>query len=222
MYVRYYMSSSLITVSPDTTVGAASALLAENDIRHLPVVDGEGKLVGMVTDRDIRSAFPSTIAEPDKADVELDKVRNAPVSEIMSKKTMVLRTSSTLDDAMLFFDKRSIGALPVLNEAGKVVGILSFKDLMKAWKTLFGLGEKGSFLIALEVKTPDQSLSPLVQALEKDKILFNRVIRTDGSGKEPPMIYLQVRTYNIISVHRAIEKAGFAVHVDEAQMDAQE
>lgn len=219
MYVRYYMSTQLVTVTPDTLVGDASDLLEEHDIRHLPVVDTDEKLVGMLTDRDIRSAFPSTIVDSDDLQEKLDKVQKIPVSEIMSEKTMVLRTVSTLDDAMLFFEKRTIGALPVLDEMGKVVGILSFKDLMKAWQGLFGLGEKGSFLMALEIDSPDQSLTPLVQALEEYNIPFNRIIRTDGLGKEPPMIYLKVKTYNIISVHNAIEQAGFTVHVPEDEFD---
>jgi len=219
MYVHYYMTASPVTVTPDSTVGDASRLLKEYDIRHLPVVDNKGVLVGMVTDRDIRSAFPSAIVDGDDLQLKLDRVGKIPVSEIMSTRTMVLRTVSTLDDAMLFFEKRSIGALPVLNEEEKVVGILSFKDLMKAWKNLFGLGEKGSFLIALEVDQPEQSLSPLVEILENFKIPFNRIIRTDGSGKEPAMIYLQVRTYNIISVHKAIEQAGFRVHMPQGRID---
>ncbi|MCL7487449.1 MAG: CBS domain-containing protein [Desulfobulbaceae bacterium] len=218
MYVHYYMTASPVTVTPDSTVGDASRLLKEYDIRHLPVVDHKGVLVGMVTDRDIRTAFPSAIVDGDDLQLKQDRVEKIPVADIMSTRTMVLRTVSTLDDAMLFFDKRAIGALPVLDEEEKVVGILSFKDLMKAWKNLFGLGEKGSFLIALEVDQPDQSLTPLVETLENFKIPFNRIIRTDGSGKEPPMIYLQVRTYNIISVHKAVEQAGFRMHVPEDRL----
>ena len=221
MYVRYYMATSLVTVRPETTVGVARDLLEKHDIRHLPVVDKEMKLVGMVTDSDIRSAFPSTLV--DSADVEghgkLDRVQKTHVSDIMSTKTVVLRTVSTLDDAMLFFEKRTVGALPVLDDMGKVVGILSFNDLMQAWKSFFGLGEKGSFLVALEVESPDQSLTPLVHALEEINVPFTRLIKTDGTGKEPAMIYLKVRTYNIISVHSAIEKAGFKVFVDEDQYE---
>jgi len=221
MYVRYYMATSLVTVRPETTVGVARDLLEKHDIRHLPVVDKEMKLVGMVTDRDIRSAFPSTLV--DSGDVEghgkLDRVQKTQVSDIMSTKTVVLRTVSTLDDAMLFFEKRTVGALPVLDDMGKVVGILSFNDLMQAWKSFFGLGEKGSFLVALEVESPDQSLTPLVHALEEINVPFTRLIKTDGTGKEPAMIYLKVRTYNIISVHSAIEKAGFKVFVDEDQYE---
>jgi len=221
MYVRYYMATSLVTVRPETTVGVARDLLEKHDIRHLPVVDKEMKLVGMVTDRDIRSAFPSTLV--DSGDVQghakLDRVQKTQVSDIMSTKTVVLRTVSTLDDAMLFFEKRTVGALPVLDDMGKVVGILSFNDLMQAWKSFFGLGEKGSFLVALEVESPDQSLTPLVHALEEINVPFTRLIKTDGTGKEPAMIYLKVRTYNIISVHSAIEKAGFKVFVDEDQYE---
>ena len=219
MYVRYYMATSLISVNPETSVGAASELLEKHDIRHLPVVDKEMKLVGMVTDRDIRSASPSSIVDGEDQREKLDRVQKTPVSDIMSTKTLVLRTVSTLDDAMLFFEKRTVGALPVLDEMGKVVGILSFNDMMKAWKSFVGLGEKGSFLVALKVESPDQSLTPLVHALEEINVPFTRLIRTDGTGKEPAMIYLKVKTYNIISVHSAIEKAGFKVFVHEEQCE---
>ena len=60
-------------------------------------------------------------------------------------------------------------------------------------------------------------LAPLVQALEGAKIPFDRIIRTPGSEREAPMIYLKVKTYNIISVYNAIEEAGFTVHVPEDQ-----
>ena len=221
MYVRYYMATSPVTVTPETTVGAASDLLEKYGIRHLPVVDQETKLVGMVTDRDVRSAFPSTLADSEEVqgNGKLDRVQKTPVSDIMSTKTVVLRTVSTLDDAMLFFEKRTVGALPVLDEMSKVVGILSFNDMMKAWKSFVGLGEQGSFLVALKVESPDQSLTPLVHALEEINVPFTRLIRTDGTGKEPAMIYLKVKTYNILSVHSAIEKAGFKVFVHEDQCE---
>jgi acetoin utilization protein AcuB len=211
------MTSSPVTVSPETPVGEADALLHKHRIRHLPVVDHAGTLVGMVTDRDIRSALPSRIADLDDLQEKRGMVARTPVADIMSRETSVLRMSSTLDDAMLFFEKRTIGALPVLDEKGKLVGILSFKDLMQAWKNLFGLGEKGSFLIAVEAESPEQFLTPLVLVLEEANIPFNRIIRTDGTGKDPAMIYLRVKTYNIISVHSALEQAGFKVHVPENQ-----
>ena len=61
------------------------------------------------------------------------------------------------------------------------------------------------------MKSIDQPLTPLVQALEESGIPFNRIILHEGMGDDPPMIYLKVKTYNIISCYSAIEQAGFAV-----------
>jgi acetoin utilization protein AcuB len=212
MYVRYYMTASPITVRSDLPLDQAKALLDSHNFRHLPVVDGDGRLLGMVTDRDIRSAFPSTMLAPEDRQQILNRVRQLPVGDIMSANNMVLTTTSTLDDALLLFEKKSVGALPVLDETGRVMGILSFNDLLKAWRSLFGLGEKGSVLLAIEVSAEPRSLSKLVQVLEELNVPFTRLVRTDGSGREPAMIYLRINTYNIRSVHKAIEKAGFTVY----------
>lgn len=212
MYVRYYMTVSPITVNPEVPIEEAKALLERHNFRHLPVVDGEGRLLGMVTDRDIRSAFPSTMLTAEERQQILNRVQQIPVGDIMSANNMVLTTTSTLDDALLLFERKSVGALPVLDEGGRVAGIMSFNDLLKAWRSLFGLGEKGSVLLAIEVSAEPRSLSKLVQVLEELNVPFTRLVRTDGSGREPAMIYLRINTYNIRAVHKAIEKAGFTVY----------
>lgn len=212
MYVRYYMTASPITVNPEVPIDEAKALLERHRFRHLPVVDGEGRLLGMVTDRDIRSAFPSTMLTVEEHQQILHRVRQIPVGDIMSANNMVLTTTSTLDDALLLFERKSVGALPVLDESGRVAGIMSFNDLLKAWRSLFGLGEKGSVLLAIEASAEPRSLSKLVQVLEELNVPFTRLVRTDGSGREPAMIYLRINTYNIRAVHKAVEKAGFTVY----------
>jgi acetoin utilization protein AcuB len=212
MYVRYYMTVSPITVNPEMRIDEAKALLERHHFRHLPVVDGEGRLLGMVTDRDIRSAFPSTMLTVEEHQQILHRVQQIPVGDIMSANNMVLTTTSTLDDALLLFERKNVGALPVMDEGGRVAGIMSFNDLLKAWRSLFGLGEKGSVLLAIEVSAEPRSLSNLVQVLEELNVPFTRLIRTDGSGREPAMIYLRINTYNIRAVHKAVEKAGFTVY----------
>lgn len=212
MYVRYYMTLSPITVKPDLCIDDAKAILDSRKFRHLPVVDGEGRLLGMVTDRDIRSAYPSTMLSAEERQQILNRVRQTPVGDIMSANNMVLTATSTLDDALLLFERKSVGALPVLDEGGRVIGILSFNDLLKAWRSLFGLGEKGSVLLSIEVGEEPRSLSRLVQVLEELNVPFTRLVRTDGSGREPAMIYLRINTFNIRSVHKAVEKAGFTVY----------
>lgn len=213
MYVKYYMTPSPVTIKPHKSIEEARLLLENYHFRHLPVVNELGMLQGMITDRDLRSAFPSSILDDTERDKILDRVQKIPVADIMSMNTVVLTTLSTLDDAFLLFEKRTVGALPVLNDRNQVVGILSFNDVMKAWRSLFGLGEKGSVLVAIEVNDSSRSLCTLVQVLEDIKVHFTRLIRTDGSGREPAMIYLRINTFNVRAVYKAIDAAGFTVHL---------
>ena len=212
MYVQYYMTPSPVTINPQKTIEEAKQLLENYHFRHLPVVNEFGVLQGMVTDRDLRSAFPSSILDEEEREKILDRVHTIPVADIMSINTVTLNPFSTLDDALLLFEKRTVGALPVLNERNQVVGILSFNDVMKAWRSLFGLGEKGSVLVAIDVNETSRSMSGLVKVLEETGVQFSRLIRTDGSGREPAMIYLRINTFNIRAVHKTIEEAGFKVH----------
>lgn len=216
MYIQYYMTASPVTVGPDKSLEEAHLMLKNYHFRHLPVVDEFGSLLGMVTDRDLRSAYPSSILDADEREKVLARVQQKPVRDIMSTNNAVLTPMSTLDDALLCFEKRTIGALPVVDNDSIVVGILSFNDLLKAWRSLFGLGEKGSVLIAIEANEESPSLSRLVKTLEEQKVLFTRLIRTGGSSGEPAMIYLRISTFNIRSVHKAIAEAGFKLHLPES------
>jgi acetoin utilization protein AcuB len=68
----------------------------------------------------------------------------------MTRDCLSLSPSATLDDALLLFQSRKIGALPVINDEEKVVGMFTTADLMNAYRDLFGLGEKGSVLVSVE------------------------------------------------------------------------
>ncbi len=213
MFIQYSMTPEPITIPPDMLVTEAVKLLTEHRFRHLPVVDDENRLLGMVTDRDLRSACPSSVlGNEDRAHV-MDLVGSTQVQSIMSKDFVALQLVSTLDDALMLFKTRSVGALPVIDSQGRVVGIFSLNDLMAAYRHLFGLGEKGSVLMAIEDNDDPLALSRLVRVLEEKKVLFTRLIRTEGKGKKPAMLYLRINTMNIRSVHRIVEEVGFTVHV---------
>ena len=214
MFIHYYMTPEPVTIHAGMAVAEANAILKEHHFRHLPVVDDQGVLLGMVTDRDLRSACASTILQGDERQKIVDRVSGTPVSTIMSRDFVSIQVVSTLDDALLLFTSRNIGALPVVDSKGRVAGIFSLNDMMAAYRSLFGLGEKGSMLVSIkDIGEPD-SLSRLVQALEEKNIDFTRLVRSSGSGgREPAAIYLRVNTYNLASVHRVVESAGFTVQI---------
>ncbi len=213
MFVHYYMTPEPMTIGPDQTVAEAIEILNTNQFRHIPVVDDNMVLIGMLTDRDLRSATPSNIARSKERQNVENKVHNTLVSVVMSEDCFYLSSLSTLDRALLLLQSKNVGALPVLNELQQVIGIFSVKDLMKAYRFLFGLGEKGSSLISIEDNGDSEALSKIVKIMEEHHVEFTRLIRAKGNQKEKPMIYLRINTYNIRAVHKAVEAAGFVIHI---------
>jgi acetoin utilization protein AcuB len=215
MFIRSHMTPSPITVTPDTTVAEAIDILQQYNIRHLLVVDQKGVLQGILSDRDLRSARPSSVARSKERQNVEEQVNNTPVSVLMTRDCLALSPNATLDDALLLFQSRKIGALPVLSEEEKVIGVFTTADLMNAYRCLFGLGEKGSVLVSIEDNGDPQAMSKLVKVMEEKQVSFTRLVRTDGASKSKPMIFLRIKTYNVRSVYKALEAAGFTIHVPE-------
>ena len=214
MFIARYMTAPPVTIPPEMTIPAAKDLLQSRHFRHLPVVDQDGKLVGMVTDRDLRSAYPSSVLSSDAIRTCLAELDNTPVNAIMSRSFFTVSLSSTLDDALILLDRERVGALPVLDDSGKVVGIFSIRDLIKAYRTLFGLGDRGSAMIVIEDDGNPKPLTRISRVLEEHNIRFTRLIRKDKEdAQDKATIYLRVNTYNLSAVRNALKDAGFTVTI---------
>lgn len=213
MFINQYMTANPLTVLPDTPIPKVRDLLQDNNFRHLPVVDEAGILAGMVTDRDLRSAYPSSVLSNDTIKTCLVELESTPVNTIMSKACYTLSATSTLDDALIMLDHENIGAMPVVDGQKRVIGIFSIRDLIAAYRQIFGLGERGSAMIVLEDDGKRKPLTRIAKVLEEHSIRFTRLIRTEGEEDEPGRIYLRVNTFNISAVHHALEEAGFTLVV---------
>ncbi len=213
MFVTGYMTSNPLTVSPETLVPEADKILKERHFRHLPVTDPGGHLLGIVTDRDIRSVYPSSILRGEERRKILEKVENSSVDTIMSTEISSLNLNSTIDDALILLERQNVGALPVLDDSAKVVGIFSIRDLMRAYGELFGLYEKGSALVS--VRDPGGTdISRLVNILEKREIPFTRVIRSrdlSSSSGEESAVHIRVQTMQLSAIKKALSEEGFQV-----------
>ncbi len=209
MYISRHMTSDPITVSSSMLLPEARALLNEYHFRHLPVVDGEGKLVGMLTDRDLRSAYPSSVISDSERRLIYERVEKTAVFSVMSTECVFLHPDSTLDDALLLFDRDQMGALPVLDD-DLVVGIFSIRDLTTAYKRAFGVGEKGAVMIGIHDDHSLNIMTRLVTLLEEQGVPFTRVLRVQDE-KNGDSIYLRVNTFKIAAVLDLIEENGFSV-----------
>jgi len=209
MYISRHMTKDPITVSPAMYLPEARALLNDYLFRHLPVVNAQGELVGMLTDRDLRSAYPSSVLSDSESRLVYEKVEKTEVAEIMSTDCVSLTPDSTLDDALYLFDRDQMGALPVL-EDGQVVGIFSIRDLTAAYKTSFGVGEKGAVLIGLVDDGTETILTRLVTLFEKERIPFTRLLRIHNKN-DADAIYVRINTFKIAAVLEILEDNGFSI-----------
>jgi acetoin utilization protein AcuB len=119
------------TVAPETMLFGAVAVMRDRQVRHLPVVDSTRKVVGVITDRDIRQ----TAGDPRAALLDgrtAERLRNIPVSEVMSSPALTVKESASLFSVAAELIERRIGALPVVDDADQLVGIISYVDLIRA------------------------------------------------------------------------------------------
>ncbi|MBC8209189.1 MAG: CBS domain-containing protein [Desulfobulbaceae bacterium] len=209
MYIKHHMTVDPVTISEDMLLPDARNLLNECHFQHLPVVDGEGLLVGMITDRDLRSAWPSSVLSKAERQMVYERVKQTAVVEIMSTEIVSLSVNSTLDDALLFFDRERVGAMPVV-EDGRVVGIFSNRDLLAAYKRIFGVGEKGSILVVVEDDGQPDLLSKIALLLEEEGITLTRLLKVNDPD-QGSNIFLRIHTFKLAKVCAMLEANGFRI-----------
>jgi acetoin utilization protein AcuB len=205
------MTPDPLCLRPEMSLRQVRELIAVRRFRHFPVTDAAGRLVGMVSDRDLRSAFPSTALNPSVREDQLERLGQVRVESIMSRPAIALTRDATLDDALLLFDRHSIGALPVTDHDGRIVGIVTVRDVLGAYRRLFGIGGAGSSLIAVADDGRPGLMSRITAALEEGGIACTRIVRTGGDGCADGArgtVYARVQTYNIHAVHQALRAAG--------------
>jgi acetoin utilization protein AcuB len=123
--VRDVMSPSAVTIAPDAPLGKALTAMQVREIRHLPVVEPDGRLVGIVTDRDLRQA---TLA---RFQAVRDAERDLLVQDVMTCAVVTIEADAPVARAAALMYERRIGSLPVV-EHGRLAGIVTERDLLRA------------------------------------------------------------------------------------------
>ncbi len=147
MLVGERMTRNPLTTTPDTTVTEALAYMRREKVRRLPVVDKKGKLVGIVSDKDLLYASPSPVTSLSVWEIH-SLLAKLTVSEVMTKKVITATEDVPLEDAARTMADNKIGSLPVVRD-GTLVGIITETDLFKIFIELFGAREKGVRLTLL-------------------------------------------------------------------------
>ena len=130
MQVRELMTEDPVTVAAGARVVDAIVLLFTRGFRHLPVLDDDGKLLGMVTDRDLREFSHHMQAADDRADAV--KLVTQPVGELIRREPVVVYTDDTVHTAVVTIVGEKLSGLPVVErDSGELVGILTSQDVLQ-------------------------------------------------------------------------------------------
>ncbi len=210
MLISEWMTKNPITAGPDTSLMQATKLMKENTIRRLPIVDDSGKLVGIVTDRDIKSASPSqaTTLEVHELYYLLSELK---LKTIMTKNPVFVRPTDTVERAAQLMTEKRIGGLPVVDEKGQVVGIISDMDVFRVLISITGVQHGG---VQLAFRLPDtpgslraiiedlrdreaRILSILSSAEDENRKVYVR-IRPMGREKEDALVTYLKERYNLV------------------------
>jgi acetoin utilization protein AcuB len=132
MHVANYMHTRPITITAEDLASTASQRLRESRIRHLPVVTEQGRLIGVITDRDLRQAGASDESHMAEYDLTylLEKMT---VQEIMTRQVITVRRQTSVAEAAQIFIEKKFGCLPVVRDDNTLEGMLTVTDLLRAY-----------------------------------------------------------------------------------------
>ncbi len=159
MLVRERMTTPAVTITPETPFQEALKLMRDKKFRRLPVVDSAGKIVGIVSERDMLHASPSPATSLSVWEVNylLWKLK---ISDIMTHNVLTINQDMPIEDAASLMVTHKIGGVPVVDNGGKVVGVITETDIFKAFVEMLGGGEHG-LRLTVQVPTGSGTLAKL-------------------------------------------------------------
>jgi acetoin utilization protein AcuB len=203
LLVRDWMTGNLVTLSPEASVAEALTLCRKRRIRHIPILE-EGRLVGIVSDRDLRDASPA-LGDPERART-LQEIR---VADVMTREVITVDPQDSIENAAQQMYELKIESLPVVAEE-ELLGIVTSSDVMRALVMLAGLPEPGC---RIEVRVPNREgilaeVAGEIRDLEVD--IFDVLSDPDRRSGSRTLVF-QLATADPSSVMQSLKTAGYEV-----------
>ena len=210
MYVGRIMHKHLVTVPPDTNLKKAKDIIQEKRINHLLIVDKNGKLVGIVSDRDVKQNWASSATALSVH--ELNYLLNQlTVEAIMIKKIITISPGTTIERAAYIMQENRINALPVI-ESDKLVGIITSTDVMGVLLRSIGFDDQESARFSVLVEDRIGIVAEVSRILKDQQINIRSLVT--WPEKEYPGVYhlvMRVKLEDKDNAMKALGDAGFKI-----------
>jgi acetoin utilization protein AcuB len=210
MFIDKSMTREVITIRPEATLLEARAKMDANHIRHLPVVKEDNAVIGIITDRDLRSALPSVFLTGLENPKERERILELKVGDVMIKNPVTISPMNTLEDAIMMMHKMHKGAFPVVDNEGKLKGIISTRDLIRAFINVLGIENPGT-LLCIEVEDKIGQMKKIVDAITEEKISFGSILVARHWEEGKRAIFPYLLTSNVAKIKKKLEVLGFTL-----------
>ncbi|TDM39738.1 CBS domain-containing protein [Macrococcoides goetzii] len=205
MLVERIMTSPCITFNAEGTIEEIITLMHEKNIHHVPIVDDENRLLGIISDRDIKQALPSNLQ--DRLVLDL----NVPITKIMAKNVITCHPLDFVEEIALDFYNENIGSIPVVKR-DKVVGIVTAKDMLNTFIELTGVVTPGT---TIQIQIPDipGNLHEVTEVFHRFKTGIESVlVFRDKKNPGKKIVSVRMMSMHPQTIIDELEAKGFQVY----------
>ena len=205
MIVEEVMTKEVVTLSPTDKIESALKLLKEHRIKHITITDDANRVVGIVSDRDIRDAAPSILA----ADQNMEILEN-PIKSIMSSPVITAHPLDFIEDIASIFYEHEIACVPVTLD-NKLVGIVTEKDILYTLIQVTGIREQSS-QIEIRVENKIGVLPKIAQIIsDRNTNISSVFLYPARDNQSEKIIVLRIQTMNPMPIIDELKNQGYNV-----------
>ena len=204
LLMQDWMKQKVLTLGPEASAFEALRLCRERRIRHIPVVKDE-RLVGIISDRDLRDASPP-LGDPER----VSTMKEIRLEDVMTREVITTHPEDTIVHAAREMYERKIESLPVVDEE-KLLGIVTSSEVMRALIAVIGVHEPGHSRIAVQTLKPGDlaEVSDIIQGRGVD--IFSVLSSPGKVTSHDRTLVFQVATRDPSSIIQGLQEAGYEV-----------
>lgn len=212
MLIRDWMTTAVISAKEDSSMLKVQKLMQEHGIKRIPVVDDEMKLIGIVSDRDIKEASPSKATTLDIHELSY-LLSELKIKDIMTKEPVSVSPMDTIEQVALIMLEKKLTGLPVVDWEKKLVGMITEADIFKIFTEISGV-RRGGIQFALELSEEPGSLPPILDLIRENGGLLVSVL-TGGYKQNDTMrdVFIRIQPMSEDAENNLIEKMKAACKV---------
>lgn len=192
MLVQEWMTKDVVSITTETSMMKASRLMKERNIRRLPVVDESSRVLGIVSDRDIKEASPSKATTLDMHELYY-LLSELKIKDIMTKNPVCASPRDSVEGVALTMMERGFGGMPVVDENGLLVGIITESDIFRVLVSITGV-QTGGMQFAFELPNERGALRSVQEVIRENGGGIVSILTSVDSDDAPARrVYVRIR-----------------------------